>query len=337
MEKEDSGRFLYFIVKTNNVADLEKYLNNNNKSLRIKKNCNIDVFSYDENHDSSRFSIHMDNFIEINEFMRKTFLESNYIVIPVNPDDKFFELLIQEERIGLIDYFFKNCSDTNYYETADFRYQKKMIAKLLHESINQNGILLEYLLDILDHYKNQLDVKEIKNILSNACQTGNIRSIQLVLDKFISKFGYLKEYLLYNAAVDIISIGIVSLLEFLQGYGISIVLHGLKFLRYAITFGNPQMADHLLSQGADMTGITYEDIEEFVKDSRVDGMRWIFTQLEFEQDQIDDLFLHCYESDPEMVELLIEQGADLKKYKKKLLKKAKNENNKELVQYLEGI
>ncbi|AGF84854.1 hypothetical protein QJ854_gp928 [Moumouvirus goulette] len=63
----------------------------------------------------------------------------------------------------------------------------------------------------------------------------------------------------------------------------------------------------------------------------------IYSKMGIDQEFIDDLFLKSQYGSKNVIKILVEYGADYERYGKKLIKKAKKQNNKEVINYVKKL
>lgn len=312
---EKIGRYIYFRINKDHVPILKKYLTNRNKSLKINKCTIINIFSYDE-HDNICFSVHIDDLITTDKFMTSFDIPCSYPMKNSNFIHEFLEILLEENRKDLIEYLYAHdvypCND--FRELGDSINTSYLVYDLLCKSVQKNGILLEYLLNEFQYviFNTSYFDNMIDDILLYAYKNGDIDSAKLILNKFSDEIDDRLDTILYKAGLNAIATGMLPMLEYLVECGLNIKHYDKKFLNRAIVFDNPHIADYLLSSGCNIKKITYFSIEKAIAKDSINALQWLFTKLEFTQDQINDLFINYDGTNVEIIQLLIDQGVNVK-------------------------
>ena len=111
-----------------------------------------------------------------------------------------------------------------------------------------------------------------------------------------------------------------------------------KFLYNALISGCIDIVEYLLSMGADLDNIDILDAEciifDCVKENYIEVIQLLLNEIEFDQEDIDKMFNRSEPYSEEFVELLINSGANVKKYGNKVYQKAKKLKNNTLAKYL---
>lgn len=108
-------------------------------------------------------------------------------------------------------------------------------------------------------------------------------------------------------------------------------------LQIAIDYGYTDIAKYLLVKGANLDEIDETDILKCMASDYVEMLEFLLGKIKFDQETIDDTFVLSYGCNSEVVQVLIDFGADVDKYGNKVCAKAKKHENHHLVKYLEEI
>ena len=92
----------------------------------------------------------------------------------------------------------------------------------------------------------------------------------------------------------------------------------------------------MLNYDDDGSGVDFENyLLRYVQTDQIRIVELIFQMCKFEQKWLDNALIVAYKSDVDMVQQLIDNGANIDKYGKKLYRKAKKHKNKKLANFLE--
>lgn len=339
MDPNNLGRYIYFFLGAGEEAtELRKYVTNNNTILKTKNN-KVNLHTHEIKASGTYFAVDIDDLKETLKFLLKNFPQCCYFLLDKNFDKEFARILLEENRIELIEYLIKKDAYPHYHYPADNNYitgetnSTVMVYGLLTESIHRNGVMLDFLFDTFHKsliYEDYIHL--LSRILMIACKNGDLQSTSIILGRYAKYFDSPK---LYCAAVSAIETGLVALLDCLVNFGFNLGHYKNHLLSRALIFDQPDIADYLILKGASIESLKHKDFVEILKKNNINSMQWLFIQFEFQQEQIDNLFMKCHKNSVEMVELFVNQGANVKKYGKKLLGKVKK--NKEMVEYLNSV
>lgn len=241
----------------------------------------------------------------------------------------YHEDLIQSNDIDLLKYYIKNNSiGTNYnnilYNACE--YDNLYMIKYLLKKVSYSKLLivlklkcLEMKLDVIE-----LFLKELKK------------------DKdFISDIS--NKYLIW----EIIKNDDPSIIELFIDYGLDLQnidhYNICNLLTDALKKNLVCIANFLIEKGANSDNIDWYILWTCCHSNHFEFCEFILEKLSYDQEMIDDIFIGfdgytgVENSNPEIVELLIDHGANVKKYGRKLRKNAKKVKNYHLVEYLDGI
>lgn len=110
-----------------------------------------------------------------------------------------------------------------------------------------------------------------------------------------------------------------------------------ELMTYALYYNFIEMAEYLVEQGAELEYIDSNDVVGYCKVGSSEAVEWVFDNRKINQKFIDEIFIKMEKCRPEFVQLIIDYGANDKKYGKTLRKNAIKIKNKNLVKYLDGI
>lgn len=88
--------------------------------------------------------------------------------------------------------------------------------------------------------------------------------------------------------------------------------------------------------GIEECDVSEKEFIECIKSNKTEIVQLFLTEVDFSQKWINNIFINCYEYDPETTKMLINAGADVEKYVCNIIKKAKKNNRKDMVKYLKS-
>jgi hypothetical protein len=307
----------FLFILTKGYEKIKKYVSfkgRNDAIIKINNKIliNATIFIHD-----SHTSIYLlaDNVVELNNFLvlkgidfdidhttaSEYILEKNEFdifdcIINNNPD-KYIDLLLESYRLSnaqAIQYL------TDNFSTNEISYENKL------QSMKE--IFVEY-----EHY--------------------GIGIIKLLLEKMEDNDDFEK---LINSFDMCMYLAMCTDLETLQLF----VSYGTKFKKYmntmyfiAIKHNSIDIAEYLRAKGATCF-FTVDNIIKCAENNYIDAMDFICGKCETDLKWIDYVFMDSEEYSIEIVEILVNNGANVKKYGEKLYKKAKKCKNNHLAEYL---
>ena len=305
-----------FEIHSKSSKKFKKYITQTNDKTRLKigNHTYIDLVDY-WFANNIYFEICPEDFIEFHQFIRKRKIAGGF--------SNGIYKLVEKNYIDLIDYLiginFEYCS--NYNQPSN-----EIITNLFWIACEISGTyMIKCLLEQVD------DNFDKSQGFIFACKRGDIEIISMLLDEL--DHGILD----FNKSLRhaIIS-GNLEVIKLLIEQGANINLYKNVFLQEAIKNNFSDIAEFLLSIGADITVIDNDNMICCMKSNHVDIVEFLLNKLDYDQKWIDNVFISSCDCSPEIVQLLIDNGANVKKYGDELCRKAMKYNI-HLAKYLETV
>ncbi|BCS83558.1 hypothetical protein QLL95_gp0565 [Cotonvirus japonicus] len=100
---------------------------------------------------------------------------------------------------------------------------------------------------------------------------------------------------------------------------------------------NINLFEQLIKDGADTEKIEYNKILLLVKYNHINTLEILLKYHVINNTQINNLFQKCYCSNHDIIDLLVDSGADYEKYGLYVLIKARQHDNQKVIEYLEDL
>lgn len=297
--------------------------------LKINNNVSIDILKYEIIDQITYVTIYIDDFIKFHEFvvaMDTVFI--SYGQIRNDTQWKYMYYLVEHDRIDILDYL------RNYYlENIEWIDMGDIFTKydydlVIHAAGFANIETFRYLFNVacvsIDNSKT------LELCLLNTCKNGNYENAQLLLNKL--KYPEISKIIALMSAVDQDHLNIIDLLVEHKT-----MIFPKDYFRDAFMRNSSDVALYFLSKGGSIDDITDDDVWHCIWSNHLDSMELLFNLRHFEQNEINDMFINAKNCTPEMVQLFLDNGANIEKYGKELLRKAKKCTNDGLAGYLKII
>ena len=108
-------------------------------------------------------------------------------------------------------------------------------------------------------------------------------------------------------------------------------------IRIALKFDYVDIAEFLLSKIGNLNFIKDDDIIEYMEKNCVNSVEFLINKLQIDDKRLDRFFLKSAKCQPEMVQVLIDTGADVRRCRHFLMLYALERKNMGLVDYLEKM
>lgn len=335
----------------NQIFDASLRKINDILKLRIKKNMYIDVFTYEKDEELITFYISFDDFIGFykyfldiqfknyeygimdDDLLLKSSSEWNrHVNIREESWKKFIYHVIEQNRIDVLNYLIDN-KFFEYKASAKHIFGNNVLKGLVIDTCGLgNDSIFMYLFERLKKMVDNVSDLGVEFMLICACEYGNFPNAAIILNNYKNHISHLTDYL-----INAVESGNLDIVKLLIECGARIEPRLDKLLRISLLNNFIDIVNFLLSKGANINKITEENIEDCVVSNHLDSIELLFGQREFDQNEIDRMFICGRTCSAEMVELFVNNGANVKKYGKKLLRKAEKCENYALVKYLEKV
>jgi hypothetical protein len=284
---------------------------------------------------------------DTNDYINILFYCENWIEIYVRDIKQFIDFLIKHHIEGYFNNFVDILStliDMNDMNSLDH------LLNIYHNSVYEdehdklNGTLgracMSSNLDIIQCLLTNIDyTDEKKNFaLSIACERGDMEIIDMLLNEL--DYRIINFPLAICFAIKSQNVKIVDLIMIHCEQKIILADNDyLKnfFLKEAIENNSVDIVEYFLKKGAELRIPRVCDIEDMVdsmKQNHMEIIEYLLNNLPYEQKFIDTMFINSADCSVEMVEILINAGANAKQYGKRLCSLAEAENNHHLIEFL---
>lgn len=307
--------FVTFHIKRKCYDKFKKYIIGN-KKIMLSENDFIDILFLHNFSGYIRIDIPINNMIKFGKLLVK-----KNIMGKIFYDSELTETLLTHNLVDSLKYLIENTS-------VDHTDLLKDACKLSNK--NTINFLLERLTNI-DTFK----------IFVSECSNNNIEVIELFLehlkDDEDDNNDFIRNINDFDNIQEFIKCDNQLILKIIASYGMdiaSLYKHNRDdLLRQAITNNLINSADFLLDNGADID-LDYYDIEYCAKLNYIEAIDFLLDNyICLDQEYIDDLFISSINYSTEMIQLLIDNGANIKKYGKKVYNRAKKINNYHVMDY----
>lgn len=274
------------------------------------------------NNELKYVKIAFEHMIDFNEFLIKKKISAIM--------DAYICNVLQYDNIELLEYYIEN-SEKEYDEVLSYAWEYN------------NLITIKFLLEGASYYG-------IYNILRFNCLKLDISVIELFLQelkKDKNNFDcYISDkYLIFK----IIRNNDMMVIKLFKKYGFNFFYNGCDsynindLLVEAVINNLIDMATYLLEQDADPDELDFDHLRTCCRSNYMEACDFMLENVSYTEKMINSIFIGegtyigVERSNPEIVQLLIDNGADVKKYGEQLRKKAKKVKNYHLVKYLDEI
>ena len=229
-----------------------------------------------------------------------------------------YDTLIENKRLDIYEYFLENSLvDYEYLFCYAFVWSNMDVVK----------ILLDY-----------ADPDDIYEALVDYCSKCDIGIIKLFLDK-VSNYPIFKERTHEQLLHNIIKEDDPQLLKLCLKYDIDLDRYFDDLLEIALEKGLINIAEYLSRFNYGVSTDPDGYIKYWAKKDRPDMVEFLFKLYEgcFGQEWLDKRLLNSEKYSEEVVQLFIDNGADIEKYGKQLYKKARKNKNFDLARYIKDM
>ena len=301
-----------FEIQSKSSKKFKKYITEINDKTRLKigNHKYIDLIGYRCAKDIY-FGIYSEDFIEFHQFIRKQKIVGGF--------NGGIRKLVEKNLVDyLIGINFECC------DSSDQRPVYRIIEILFLDACEISTA------NVIKSLLERINNNSVKSVgFNEACERGDIEIISMLLDELDHSILNFNESLHY--ALDS---GNLQVIKKLIEHGANINLYKNRLLVKAIKNNFSDITEFLLSKGAD---IGKNEIIYCMESNHVDTVEFLLNKLVFDQGSIDDMFVGSCDYSPEIVQLLIDNGANVKKYGDELCRDAMKKGNMHLVKYLETV
>ena len=329
-------KYIYFDIDKTNRKKLKEYLTEDNK-LQIECDDFVNIMSRDTNTVIYDFKIQAIDFIKFYKFVLKHNIKCH---IANSKFDDFWKELPYTNNVEIVEYLFdidftcfspemRSCIYDNFFDI--------FISKACKISdIDTVIFLLEKLFND-NHFKEYFE-----NIFWIICKRGN----EVIITKFydilsINNNIHFNEYVFQYALGQIIKSGNVNAVHiFIDRYPKILTYLGSDFkylIRKALKFDYVDIAEFLISTERNLNFINDDDVIKYMEWNCVNAVEFLINKLQIDDNKLDIFFMKAGKCKPEMVQVLIDAGADARRYRYFLMLDALERKNMALVDYLEKI
>jgi Ankyrin repeats (3 copies) len=306
------NRITYTFRTKKDYSKFRTYLDNDSLELKIRPNNIIQVYYFDDY--SNHIQINVEDLIELHDFLTKKNISGSID----NEDIRDCQtILLENNYIDILDYLIEN----NFVTDRHFG------VMLIHACTLSNTDTISYLLkycDDIDHFDKYC-------ALDAACRRGGVEIVAFLLEKI----NYTQTNL-NGVLCSTVKGNSLNTLKLLIENGADIHSNN-ELLCVSMEKNSIDIMEYLLSNGADITTLTDEQIEYSIEKNHVERIELLLNRLNRDQKWIDNIFKRSAKYSVEMVQLLVDNGANVKKYRKQVCEAAKRENNNHLVEYLKKL
>lgn len=320
-----------------------EYYEKFNKCLKPKNksgNC-VEVLFLKKNDTMFKIWIPLEKMIEMNEFLIKNSIhgEMNFLV---------YQSILRHNYINLLDYYIKNPN------MLDHNWKRYSNYLLLYKACELSNICtIKFLLDNTSNsgiYKALEQICSFDKILpngqleitSNLCKN-HIEIVKLLLKKLNDLSYNIDSSSCYNLFRSAIRSNEPKIIKLLIGHGLNINEHVNDLLKNAFTSKSMNVADFLFEIGGFMD-IYFKDFKFYVMADCVESVKFIFDHYDIKQKWIDDVFVKFddYSDGPilmkrnfvAMLQLFIDNGANIKEYGERICDEFQKSGKYELARHL---
>lgn len=263
------------------------------------------------------------DYTEVHNFL---FKKNIFLTLWLNHDS--LDFLIRPENEILFFHLFSESLKKDLFWHEDECYDYFFDAIKL-TTVNQMMCIIQYCLknEIFSTMPNSTT-----DFFNKICKRGDLCLIKICLKNLKISIKNLNECICFT-----VKNGNLELVKFIIESGANLFLSKKKVIEIAMLENYVDIFDYVFYPSIDSVYIKNEVFIKCMKKNNLEIIHSILSKSSFGKKWINCMFLNCGDCSSEVVELIICEGANVKKYRKSLLEKAVVANNKDLINYLGKI